>query len=208
MTYLGNGTWVISPTSYGYFGGSGGGWGGADGGDGGTSGSHQYDDIEADNIFRDTILPALPTPCVLHPPSADMNKVNGHAKGVEAALQQRSSLNIEFGSIIYHYDGDVAKTSLQTSNSSSSLSFGLDAIPPGARVLAIVHNHPAGSPGIAGLPSPDDRGMVNQMMGWVFSGKHFTVDPNMLMYIHDSATGKTYVYDSANITSQSVSCHI
>ncbi len=206
MVYIPGHGWVTTATRGGYFGGSG--WsGGSDRGD--TSGWDQGNDVQEDVDFQNSREEARPTPCVSEPPSADLAEINRHAKAAETALRSRTSTGLEFGTIIYTYNGVVSKIGLQTSNLPNKVIFDDGAIPAGARVLAIVHNHPPSGYGDVGsVLSLGDRDMMDSMLEWVFGGKHYTVDPNLLMYVYDSAVDKTYVYDSSNRNSNTPSCYI
>ena len=187
------------------------GWIGEGSSSGNSSSASDQSVHEAINAFGQETETAAPTPWVTAPPTgASLTDVNNHAKAIGTALSAMQDGN-EHSSIIYKYGGQVLHTPIFTSGQNNSVGVDTNSLPPGAEILAVIHDHPDRNvDDLDRYPSPGDRITV---AGLISDGDstpiyHYTTNPNMLLYIFDADSGKTYVYDKNTIGINHQSCHL
>lgn len=154
------------------------------------------------------------TPCVeASPIGVDLREINRQALAAVNDIPRQNAAHFEYGSILFEKDGVVGRTPVFTQFDAFNIDWnaGVGAIPDGARVLAILHNHPASGSANPGLPSSDslkdDWDAYDAVVNWGGT-RGITVDPNLLMYIYTNKDGKTYVYDKTDRNTTRLSCSL
>jgi hypothetical protein len=89
---------------------------------------------------------------------------------------------------------------------------GIPSVPDGARILAILHNHPDDTMIDDRYPSPRSEGGTDweayeAVRSWGGT-RGITVDQNLLMYIYTNEDRKTWVYDVTDKQTERTSCSL
>lgn len=167
----------------------GGGYGG-----GGSSGSADYDDPNC------TCGDAYTGP---EPADTNMQKLHHTVQYLGDVIKNMND-NLEHASLIYRMaDGTISYTNIATGTLNETASLDTRSIPDGATLVGWIHSHPS-DPGTDQRFASDaatsynnigDWGAVDTLIAAGAASGRFDVDPNMLTYIIDNASGKTFEYD-------------
>lgn len=149
------------------------------------------------------------TPCVettFASSNIPIDRVNNAAQAAADAIDATgNAARWEYGSFIYEYGGHVLFTPPFTNQNGSQVTFNTAALPPGAHVLAIIHNQPYGTGGVdQRFPSAHDWSAYDALAGKTAGGKTF--DSNMLSYISTNQDNKVRPYDNTDKNQNSPSC--
>lgn len=167
----------------------------------------------------------LETPCVETVFETGVSITDANRAAL-AASNQIAALNdetFEYSSIIYVLNGAVGFTSPYTDHLTDRVNWagGIDAVPNGAVIIGIVHNHPDDPnvhdniPSGAGQADGIDWTSFDQLVNWNrdHDNAHdlprgITVDNNMLLYIYSNEDEKTHVYDKTDKGQTRPSCSL
>jgi hypothetical protein len=148
------------------------------------------------------------TPCVetSFANGVSVDRVNNAAMSAAQAFNATGQqANWEYGAFIYEYGGQVLYTPPFTNQSYDHVDFSTAALPDGAHVLAIIHNHPYQAGDVdQRSPSSADWSIYNQLAGQTVGSKTF--DANMLNYISTNQDGLTRPYDNTDKNDSSPTC--
>jgi hypothetical protein len=167
-------------------------------------------DATGDGAGPEDDYPDTPdTPCVetaFASSAVSVDRVNNAAKAAADAIAATGHQNSwEYGAFIYEYGGHVLFTPPFTNQSYDHVDFSSAALPPGAHVLGIIHNHPYSTGDVdQRYPSTPDWNIYNQLAGLTVGDKTF--DANMLSYITTNQDGSVRPYDNTDKNQNSPSC--
>lgn len=154
------------------------------------------------------------TPCVEEAPTGvDLKDINRQALAAANEIHSMDDEHYEYGVIVFEKDGVVGRTEVFTDLDENHINWngGVPGIPDGARILAIIHNHPASGVVNPGVPSSDslsdDWDSYDAVVNWGGT-RGITVDSNLLMYIYTDKTEKMYVYDKTDRNTSHLSCSL
>jgi len=154
----------------------------------------------------------LDTPCVEASPSGvDLREINRQALAASNEIALEDNRQFEYGVIVFEKDGVVSRTAVFTQLSPFNIDWtpGLRSVPEGARILAIIHNHPSSGVDNPGVPSSsslrDDWDSYDSVINWG-GARGVTVDPNLLMYIYTDKDRNIRVYDKTDRGTTRLSC--
>lgn len=170
----------------------GGGYGGNNGGGGGGGGSDPNDDPNC-TCGDNSTGPA---------PDADKQTIDNIVNYL-ANLMKNLPSNLEHSAFIFKTaDGTLSYSNILTGTLNNTPPMSSALLPDGATLVAWIHSHPADAGTDQRFPSspgqsygPDDWSGVDALIAGGAANPRYDVDPNMLLFILDTASGKTFEYD-------------
>lgn len=113
-------------------------------------------------------------------------------------------INLEHAALIYKMpDGTISYTNISTGTNTGTAPLDTRSIPNGATLVGWIHSHPSETGTDQRYPSDEttsydgigDWQSVDRLIAAGAASSRFDVDPNMLTFIIDNASGKTFEYD-------------
>jgi hypothetical protein len=158
------------------------------------------------------------TPCVetVFDTGVSTTDANRAALAAGNAIMARNFQTYEYSAIVWTYNGEVGYTDPYTDHLTGEVNLlgAISAVPDGAVIIGIVHNHPDDPiindsyPSGAGSDPGGDWDAYDAIVGHTGLPRGITVDSNMLLWMVNAEDNKIRVYDKTDKNQTQASCSI
>lgn len=158
------------------------------------------------------------TPCVETALASGVSITDANRAALAAgnAIMGRNFQTYEYSSIVWTKNGEVGYTDPYTDHLSDEVNLlgAISAVPDGAIIIGIVHNHPDDPvmndsyPSGAGSDPGGDWDGYDAIVGHTGLPRGITVDSNMLFWMVNAEDNKIRVYDKTDKNQTQASCSL